>query len=102
MRVADIAANHLAWSCRPSQSEPREAVLVIAEEPLRSQLAAAARERGYEPVAKQTPLDAITALERLAGKIAYAVISSQARWGLALRELLADEYPNVRPVMLVA
>ncbi len=77
-------------------------MLVIAEEPLRSQLAQAARDRGYEPVTKSTPLDAIQTLTHLADRIAYAIISSQARWGLALRELLADEYPNVRPVMLVA
>ena len=78
-----------------------DVALVVAEEPLRSDLVDAARHRGYEPFACATPLDAVQALVRYGEKIAYAILSSAPGWTLPLRELIDEEFPAVRRLMLV-
>ena len=84
------------------ETRDRDLALVIADEPLRSQLVDAARHRGYEPHAARTPLDAIQALVRDGDKIRYAILSSAPSWTLPLRELIAEEYPGIHRLMLVA
>lgn len=75
-------------------------VLVVAEEPFRDELATLVRTNGYEAVTCQTPLEAIHALERHAGRISYVVLSPQSPRALELQELLEDEYPGVQPMVL--
>jgi DNA-binding response OmpR family regulator len=75
-------------------------VLVVAEQNLRDALSAAVRMNGYEVLACQTPLEAIQLLERHSSRIGYAVLSPAAPRVLELRELLADEYPAIQPMVL--
>ena len=75
-------------------------VLVVAEQTLRDELAAAVRLNGYEVLSCQTPLEAIQLLERHSSRIGYAVLSPAAPRVLELRELLADEYPAIQPMVL--
>ena len=75
-------------------------VLVVAEQTLREELSAAVRLNGYEVLSCQTPLEAIQLLERYSSRIGYAVLSPAAPRVLELRELLADEYPAIQPMVL--
>jgi len=75
-------------------------VLVLAEPGLRDELATAVRANGYEVLACQTPLEAIQLLQRYSRGIGYAVLSPAAPQALELRELLADEYPAIQPLVL--
>ncbi len=75
-------------------------VLVVAEQTLRDELSAAVRLNGYEVLSCQTPLEAIQLLERHSSRIGYAVLSPAAPRVLELRELLADEYPAIQPMVL--
>ena len=78
----------------------RELVLVCAEEPLRSALAEFVRGRGYEPRVPATTLQAIEVLIDSGDRIGWALLASDA--GTALHEFLADEYPDVRRVLVSA
>jgi hypothetical protein len=75
-------------------------VLVLVEEPLRAEIVSAVRTNGYEAHACKTPLDVIQILERYGKRIAYAVLSPAAPRALEVRELLADEYPSIQPLVL--
>jgi hypothetical protein len=75
-------------------------VLVLVEEPLRNDIVTAVRTNGYEAHACNTPLDVIQILERHGGRIGYAVLSPGAPRALEIRELIADEYPSIQPLVL--
>lgn len=95
----------LEWTAMPrNQADPRDVVLVCADEPLGSALAELARAHGYEPRVSVAPLQAIQTLLAAGGRVRNALISSALRhdWGRALHEFLADEYPEVDRVMLTA
>jgi hypothetical protein len=77
-------------------------VLVVAEPQLRDALALAVRTNGYGVFECQTPLDAIQVLERHSSDIGYAVLSSATPRAFELRELLAEEYPAIQPLLLSA
>lgn len=77
-------------------------MLVIAAEPLRSALTELARSKHLDVHTCTTPLDTCQALERASARLAYAIISSDTLWGLELRQLLEDEYPEIKSVMLIA
>ena len=77
-------------------------VLVLAEPPIRDALASAVRMNGYEVLSCQTPLEAIQLLEQHSPKIGYAVLSPASPQALDLRELLAEEYPAIQPLVLSA
>ena len=75
-------------------------VLVVAEPQLCDALALAVRTNGYGVFECRTPLDAIQVLERHSSDIAYAVLSPATPRALELRELLAEEYPAIQPLLL--
>ncbi len=82
----------------------RDAVLVCAEEPLRSALAELVRTRGYDLVVSTTPLQTVETLLASGDRIGYALIASDLPqgWGHGLCEYLADEYPTIRRAVLSA
>lgn len=97
-RDSDGWISSLALAVEPTE---RNRVLVMAQEPLEKVACAVARENGLAPIACKTPLQAIQYLVREGGRIAYAIISSAANGGVEMRRLLADEFPDIKPVMLV-
>jgi len=84
------------------QSKDCEAVLVCAEEPLRSELAGLLVTRGYEPIVSTTPLQTVRSLLESGDRIGFALISSDLppSWIMGICEYLADEYPAIRRAML--
>ena len=76
----------------------RDHVVVLADSPLRDLLTRAVADNGFQVIAARTPLDAIQILERLGSSIAYVVLAVAH----ALRDVLAEDYPQIRPVVLVA
>jgi hypothetical protein len=75
-------------------------VLVLAEPALRDALATAVRANGYQVLSCQTPLEAIQLLEQYGRGIGYAVLSPASPQALDLRDLLADQYPAIQPMVL--
>lgn len=86
----------------PVRDRPRRVALVIADEPLRAGVAEVGRANGLEVITCITPLDAVHRLEGLRGQIGFAIISTTPTWGLAFRELLTEDYPEVKPIVLLA
>lgn len=80
---------------------PRDVALIIASEPLRSALVARARAGQVEVFAPVAPLDAIQFLETHRDRIAYAIIAAD-KWGPEFPQFVADEYPEIHPITLVA
>jgi hypothetical protein len=97
-------------STGPMETEPgtsaysadRDAVLVCADEPLRSALAELVRTRGYGLVVSTTPLETVEVLLEAGARIGYALIASDLPngWGAQLDAYLADEYPAIRRAIL--
>ncbi len=86
----------------PVDDRPRKVALLIADEPLRAGLAEVGRANGLEVVACPTPLDAVQRLEGIRERIGFAIITSTPPWGRELRELLAEDYPEIKRIVLVA
>lgn len=99
-------AESFGWtaSLAMDRVDERDTVLVCADEPLRSALSELARTHGYQAHVSATPLQAIEALQDSKLRVRHALISSTLPhdWGRGLHEFLADEYPDVRRVMLSA
>ncbi|HEU0035587.1 MAG TPA: hypothetical protein VFQ53_33480 [Kofleriaceae bacterium] len=81
---------------------PRDVSLVVADEPIRSALVEGLRANGCDAIAPKTPLDMVQALIAWREQIGSVVISSASRWAHGLRDFLADEYPEIEPVMLAS
>ena len=73
----------------------RDTMLVIAIEPLLSVLADLGRRASLGVQACLAPLDAIHALECSGARLACAIISTTPLWGLEVRRLIAQDYPDI-------
>lgn len=76
------------------------AVLVAADDPLRTVVLAQMRVLGFEALSAADARAAHRILEESAPRIEYAILSSVG-WALELRSVLAEGYPGVRPIVLV-
>jgi hypothetical protein len=94
---------HAAYRAyRPRRPEKfRRFVVVIADPPLRAQVAEAFVHEGYDVALPVTPLDAIHFLLANRDEIDSIIISADARWAYGLSDLAADELPEL-PSVLVA
>ena len=94
---------HAAYrSYRPRHPEKvRRFVVVIADPPLRAEVAEAFVREGYDVALPVTPLDAINFLLANRDEIDSIIISTEARWAYGLSDLAADEVPEL-PSVLVA
>jgi hypothetical protein len=90
------------WVASLGSGRDRRIALLVADEPLRAGLAEVGRANGLDVIACITPLDAIHRLEGSREKIGFAIISTAPRWGVAFRELLAEDYPEIKRIVLVA
>jgi hypothetical protein len=81
--------------------EPSRLALVIADAPLGRVLGALYRAYGYEVVVPKTPLDAVQAL-LATDRVAIVIVSQSAGWAAGLRELIAEEFPEIDQIVLVA
>jgi hypothetical protein len=79
----------------------RDAVLVVAREPLLAAIVEHARLAHLECYTPATRLDAIRTLEKHGNRIAYAIVTSDPPWGFELRQLLAHDYPAIERIALV-
>jgi hypothetical protein len=79
-----------------------EQVLVIADTPLDSAIADVVHAFGFDTVVAATPLDAICKLTSLRDRLAAIVISPDVVWAGDFRELLAEEFPELDPVVLAS
>jgi hypothetical protein len=79
----------------------RSIVLVVADPRTQQRIAAVARVGARQVEVARTPLDAVQLLERRGDQIGLAIVSSQVDWGLALRELIATDYPTIGRIFLV-
>lgn len=82
--------------------EGRDAVLVIAHPPLRVRLAELAGQAGFTVLVGSSGLESIQLLEKHGAHIAYAILSSDEDWVVGLKKVLADEYPEIKCLMLIA
>lgn len=76
-------------------------MLIVANEPHRSALAAYAVESQLEILAPRTPLDVVQMLEKHAPRIAYVVVTSDPVWGHEVRQLIRHEYAEIESIALV-
>lgn len=84
------------------RSSTRDTVLVVADSPIRDAVSDVARDGGYDVVVATTPLAAVHNLVRHGDRIAYAILASLPVWAHGLRELLAEEFPDVPLLTLLA
>lgn len=84
------------------RNSTRDAVLVVADTPLRDTISDVARDGGYQVMVATTPLAAVHQLVRHGDRIAYAIVASLPAWAHGLRELLAEEFPDVPLLTLLS
>jgi len=77
-------------------------MLVIAIEPLLSMLADLGRRASLGVQACLSPVDAIQVLACSGGRLACAIISTTPPWGLEVRRLIAQDYPDIDRITVVA
>lgn len=99
--IADSSGSTSALRFELTPRLGRDALLIVANEPLREALVDYGKKLGFQTMTPTTPLDAIQMLERSAARIAYAVVTSDPPWGLELRQLLAHDYPAIGRIALV-
>lgn len=91
-----------AWvSVLPPPEGDRDALLLVADEPIRGAVWEMATRGGYDVFACRTPLEVVDTLVGAGDRIACVVMESEAHWGNGLREFLADEYPQLQKMILV-
>lgn len=91
-----------AWvSVLPPPLDGRDALLLVADEPIRGAVWELATRGGYDVFACRTPLDVVDTLVGASDRIACVVMESAVQWGKGLREFLADEYPRLQKLILV-
>jgi len=91
-----------AWvSVLPPPLDGRDALLLVADEPVRGAVWELAIRAGYDVYACRTPLEVVDTLVGIGDNVACVVMDSGARWGRGLREFLADEYPRLQRMILV-
>ncbi len=79
----------------------RDTMLVIAIDPLLSVLADLGRRASLGVQACLAPLDAIHVLECSGARLACAIISTTPPWGLEVRRLIAQDYPDIDRITVV-
>jgi hypothetical protein len=90
------------WVTALGPARDRRIALLVADEPLRAGLAEVGRANGLDVITCITPLEAIQRLEGIREQIGFAIISTAPRWGVAFHELLAEDYPEIKRIVLVA
>jgi hypothetical protein len=88
-------------SVLPPPADGRDALLLVADEPIRGAVWELATRGGYDVFACRTPLEVVDTLVGAGDRIACVVMESGAGWGSGLREFLADEYPRLQRMILV-
>ena len=91
-----------AWSSMlPPALDGHDALLLVADEPIRGAVWELATRGGYDVFACRTPLEVVDTLVGAGDRIACVVMESAAQWGSGLREFLADEYPRLQTMIVV-
>jgi len=85
----------------PPPLDGRDALLLVADEPVRGAVWEMATHAGYDVFACRTPLEVVDTLVGAADRIGCVVLESEAGWGNGLREFLAEEYPRLQRLILV-
>lgn len=80
----------------------RRIALVIADDPLAAALGELYRAYGYDVIVAETPLDAIQTLVSGGDEVGAVCLSLETTWAGELRELLADEFPEIDRIVLVS
>jgi hypothetical protein len=70
-------------------------MLVIANEPLLGDLVDLGRRANLVVHVCTTPSEATQLLERSGNRLACAIIASSAAWGVELRRLITQNYPEI-------
>jgi hypothetical protein len=100
--LPDACEGETWGSVLPPPLDGRDALLLVADEPIRGAVWELATRGGYDVFACRSPLDVIDTLVGAGDRLACVVLESTVPWGTGLRELLAEEYPKLDTVILIA